>query len=57
MKEEGFVPEQAKSVAHEARNGVMMCPNHHIQFDQFYFYLRWLPGVGVLSLSVPYLPY
>ena len=46
MKEEGFVPQQAKSVAHEARNGILMCATHHILFDQFYYYIRWVPDVG-----------
>jgi len=30
MKEKGFVPQQAKRVAHEARNGILMCATHHI---------------------------
>ena len=44
MKAKGFVPPEAKSVAHEPRNGILMCPTHHALSDQFYYYIRWVPG-------------
>ena len=45
MKEHGFVPEQAKGVEHEARNGVLLCALHHLLFDTFCYYIRWVPEV------------
>ena len=45
MKQQGFVPEQAKSVAHETRNGILMCGTHQLLFDRLYFYIRWVPEV------------
>jgi len=43
--EQGFIPAQAKSVEHEARNGMLLCRSHHGLFDSFYFYIRWVPQV------------
>ena len=45
MKQHGFVPEQAKSVEHEARNGIQLCVNHYRLFDTYYYYIRWMPEV------------
>ena len=45
MKEYGFVPEQAKGVEHEARNGILLCATHHNLFDSYCFYIRWIPQV------------
>ena len=45
MKEAGFVPENAKSVEHEARNGLLLCKNHHGLFDSYSYYIRWIPEV------------
>ena len=45
MRDRGFIPRQAKSVAHEARNGVLMCKNHQSSFEGHLFYIRWVPEV------------
>jgi predicted restriction endonuclease len=45
MKEQGFVPESAKGVAHEARNGILLCVNHHTLFNTLCYYIRWVPEV------------
>jgi len=47
MKEAGFVPENAKSVENEARNGLLLCKTHHGLFDS---YLRWMPEVVFYSI-------
>lgn len=49
MRDHGFIPRQAKSVIHEARNGVLLCSNHHKQFDGLCFYIRWVPEVRHFS--------
>jgi hypothetical protein len=41
MEEFGYIPKKAKSVCHEARNGILLCPNHHGGFDKYYFYIKW----------------
>jgi len=51
MRDRGFIPTQAKSVVHEARNGVLMCKNHHGLFNAYFFYIRWVPEVRYCSLS------
>ncbi|KAF8428204.1 hypothetical protein EV426DRAFT_528477 [Tirmania nivea] len=43
LREQGLIPLRAKSVAHECRNGILMCKNHHSAFDSFYFYIRYIP--------------
>src|SRR5258708_385104 len=45
MKQHGFVPEQAKSVEHEARNGIRLCATHHCLFERYCYYIRWMPEV------------
>lgn len=45
MRANGFVPPQAKSVEHEPRNGIQLCKNHHSLFDDFSFFIRWIPTV------------
>ncbi|KAF8335494.1 uncharacterized protein EI90DRAFT_337948 [Cantharellus anzutake] len=43
MKDSGFVPAAAKSVMHEARNGIRLCATHRAYFDTHCFYIRWIP--------------
>jgi len=43
MKDHGFVPQNAKSVAHEARNGIRLCVLHHRLLDRHSYYIRWFP--------------
>jgi len=45
MKQLGFVPAQAKSAEHEARNGIRLCTSHHTLSDRLCYYIRWMPEV------------
>ena len=45
MKEAGFLPQAAKGVEHEARNGIRLCTIHHTLFDKHCYYIRWMPEV------------
>ena len=45
MKAAGFVPQMAKSVEHETRNGIQLCASHHSLFDAHCYYIRWMPEV------------
>ena len=45
MKAAGFVPQAAKGVEHEARNGIRLCTSHHNLFDKHCYYIRWIPEV------------
>jgi hypothetical protein len=45
MRSRSFIPLQAKSVGHEARNGMVLCMNHRYAFDAYFFYIRWMPEV------------
>ncbi|KAF8248442.1 hypothetical protein K440DRAFT_583369 [Wilcoxina mikolae CBS 423.85] len=38
-----WIPAAAKSVEHECRNGVIMCKNHHHAFDNFQYFVRFVP--------------
>jgi len=42
MRELHYIPNQAKSVEHESRNGILMCPTHNRAFNQLYIYIRWV---------------
>ena len=60
MKQLGFVPQASKTAAHETRNGILMCGNHHLSFDAFHFYIRWVPEVIFYlfeSMTITYPPY
>ncbi|KAJ3507027.1 hypothetical protein NLJ89_g6533 [Agrocybe chaxingu] len=41
MRDLHYIPSNAKSVRHEPRNGILMCPTHHAGFDSYQFYIRW----------------
>ncbi|KAI9568036.1 hypothetical protein HD554DRAFT_811538 [Boletus coccyginus] len=46
LKSRNWVPPHAKlSPDHEPRNGLLMCVNHHIQFDHYYFFIRYFPDI------------
>ncbi|KAM6491096.1 hypothetical protein JOM56_013335, partial [Amanita muscaria] len=45
MKDTGFVPQTAKGVEHEARNGIRLCTLHQRLFDAHCYYIRWMPEV------------
>ncbi|EPS99344.1 hypothetical protein FOMPIDRAFT_1124464, partial [Fomitopsis schrenkii] len=40
LKEHAWIPPQAKGEEHEPRNGLLMCANHHIWFDNHTFFIR-----------------
>ena len=57
MKDNGFVPHQAKDVQYETRNAVQLCKNHYAIFRGYYFYIRWIPEVVFLfSKRLLFLP-
>jgi hypothetical protein len=35
---------------HEPRNGLSMCANHHLLFDQYYFFISFYPDVSLICL-------
>ncbi|CAA7266670.1 unnamed protein product [Cyclocybe aegerita] len=37
-----YIPNNAKSVRHESRNGILMCSNHRAGFESYRFYIRWI---------------
>lgn len=47
-----FIPRLSKSVAHESRNGILMCRNHHSMFDSYSFFIRWIPEVCLCLLPL-----
>jgi hypothetical protein len=49
LRSKGLIPQQSKSVKHEARNGVLLCKTHRGLFDAHVFYIRWEPVVRVHS--------
>ncbi|KAF8817172.1 hypothetical protein BYT27DRAFT_7153801 [Phlegmacium glaucopus] len=36
-----YIPNYAKSVHHETRNGILMCATHHRAFNHHLFYIQW----------------
>ncbi|KAF5382142.1 hypothetical protein D9615_004426 [Tricholomella constricta] len=50
LRHHGFIPLLAKSVQHEARNGVLLCKNHHGRFEDHEFYIRWVPEFQIFVL-------
>ncbi|KAJ7642679.1 hypothetical protein DFH06DRAFT_604522 [Mycena polygramma] len=45
LKYLGFIPQNAKGITHEARNGVSFCLQHRTAFEKFKFYIRWVPRI------------
>ncbi|KAA8892814.1 hypothetical protein FN846DRAFT_981744 [Sphaerosporella brunnea] len=43
LKRHGWIPAGAKSVVHEARNGMRLCQNCHHGFDHHHFCIRFIP--------------
>lgn len=42
-----WLPSVAKaSPTHDARNGLLMCANHHRSFDTYKFFIRYIPEAG-----------
>ena len=54
MRERKFIPTPAKSVQHEPRNGIILCPNHHALFDAYCFYIRWVLQVSRNVKIIPF---
>ncbi|KAH9980546.1 hypothetical protein BJV74DRAFT_779408 [Russula compacta] len=47
LKRLEWVPATAKgSPEHESRNGLTMCSNHHLEFDNWEFFIRFQPETG-----------
>jgi hypothetical protein len=53
LRRKKFIPAQAKSVEHEARNGILLCKS---LFDAFYFYIRWVRQVRLPPSIIPLRP-
>jgi len=46
LKARNWIPSRAKaSPRHEPRDGLLMCPNHHTLFDDYTFFIRFLPNI------------
>ncbi|KAF8430291.1 hypothetical protein EV426DRAFT_511252, partial [Tirmania nivea] len=43
LKKNGYIPAHAKSHIHEARNGILMCLNHHKSFNDHLWFVRFVP--------------
>ncbi|KAF8551908.1 hypothetical protein OG21DRAFT_1512134 [Imleria badia] len=46
LKRRGWIPTFAKDAEKEPRNGVLMCANHHLMFDTYGYFIRFLPHCG-----------
>ncbi|KAH9037829.1 hypothetical protein EDB85DRAFT_1860977 [Lactarius pseudohatsudake] len=45
LRDRHFIPLQSKSQPHhDPRNGLLMCNNHRILFNKFFFFLRFVPS-------------
>ncbi|KAF6750325.1 hypothetical protein DFP72DRAFT_969539 [Ephemerocybe angulata] len=46
LKTRGWIPPKVKAYPeHEPRNGVVMCPNHCVGFNEYLFFIRYVPEV------------
>lgn len=46
LKNRRWIPSQAKvAPAHEPRDGLLLCPNHHTFFDTYLYFIRYCPDV------------
>ncbi|KIY52854.1 hypothetical protein FISHEDRAFT_23499, partial [Fistulina hepatica ATCC 64428] len=46
LKDRGWVPSEAKNhPGHESRDGLLMCPSHHVWFDGYEFFIRYFPDI------------
>ncbi|KAH9166430.1 hypothetical protein EDB89DRAFT_2101415 [Lactarius sanguifluus] len=44
LKNRGWIPQSAKNnPVHEPRNGLVMCPTHHANFQNYQFYIHFSP--------------
>ncbi|KAF9458123.1 hypothetical protein BDZ94DRAFT_1174250 [Collybia nuda] len=41
----GWGPTRMKFVALEPRNGILLCANHHLAFDAYCFFIRYIPNI------------
>lgn len=54
LKTRGWIPPAAgESPADEPRNGMVMCPNHHANFNAHQFFIRFSPEVRFLLFVLP----
>jgi hypothetical protein len=51
LKGRGWIPLQAKGhPRHEPCDALLMCANHHLGFDAYDFFIRFLPDVSTICL-------
>jgi len=36
---------------HDPRNGLTLCTTHHTAFEEYYFFIRFMPDVSILLYS------
>ncbi|KAM6504521.1 hypothetical protein JOM56_001464 [Amanita muscaria] len=47
LQRRGWFPSEAKTdPAHEPRNGLLLCRTHHGDFDEYSFFIRFVPHTG-----------
>jgi len=47
LRTRNWIPSQANEVPrHEPRDGLLMCSNHHTNFDDYSFFIRFMPEVS-----------
>jgi hypothetical protein len=52
LKYHGWIPLQTRLYPqHEPRNGLLLCSNHRIWFDNYFFFLRFSPKVSLIPLT------
>ncbi|KAF8882936.1 hypothetical protein CPB84DRAFT_197611 [Gymnopilus junonius] len=44
LKETQEIPQWAQGVEEEPRNGLSLCATHHVAFDHYQFYIRYVPS-------------
>jgi hypothetical protein len=47
LKGKGFVPSFARRMDLEPRNGITLCRSHHLDFNGYRFFIRWVPSVSL----------
>ncbi|KAJ7481585.1 hypothetical protein FB451DRAFT_1236497 [Mycena latifolia] len=45
LKSRSWLPHTVKSVEHEPRNGLTLCPNHRKLFDHYKYFIRFIPEI------------
>jgi len=46
LQKHNWIPRKAKAIPqHEPRDGLLMCSNHHLGFDGYSFFIRFIPNL------------